>query len=285
MKIVCISDTHAKHKKIAIPDGDILIHAGDFSTYGYIHEVESFINWFASHPHPHKVFIAGNHDRSLDLNLSQEYLKWREIDAHIHGNHHPDIERMLKGLPENVHYLNDSGVTIRGVKIWGSPIQPSFGIGWAFNAHRGPDIAKHWEMIPKDTDILITHGPPAYKLDYAIYDRINVGCHQLLYVVEQIKPKMHVFGHIHEGYGMSENDHTLFVNASICTLEYAPTNEPIEVFMCDETSDVKDVGVWKFRGESEHLSRDVAEERYAKMTSRGALPLGDIEFSDLWKPL
>ncbi|MFN8395634.1 MAG: metallophosphoesterase [Bacteroidia bacterium] len=119
---------------------------------------------------------------------------------------------------DNVIYLNDSGVEIEGVKIWGSPIQPWF-FDWAFNRQRGADIAKHWALIPEDTDILVTHGPP-----YGILDRTDdgklVGCEELIKVVERIRPKIHVFGHIHEAHGSLIKDGTHYVNASILNLRY-----------------------------------------------------------------
>lgn len=81
-------------------------------------------------------------------------------------------------------------------------------------------------MIPPDTDILITHGPP-YGFADKTYGGLSVGCEELIKVIDVIKPKVHVFGHIHEGYGIARNDHTVFINASTCTLRYRPENKPI----------------------------------------------------------
>ena len=196
MRIVLISDTHNQHHGLDLPEGDILIHAGDFSGRGRVSEAQQFLDWFGSRPHPHKVLIAGNHDFICEKEPAL-------FDSMV---------------PDNVIYLNDSGVEIEGVKIWGSPIQPWF-FDWAFNRQRGADIAKHWALIPEDTDILVTHGPP-----YGILDRTDdgklVGCEELIKVVERIRPKIHVFGHIHEAHGSLIKDGTHYVNASILNLRY-----------------------------------------------------------------
>ena len=127
--------------------------------------------------------------------------------------------------------MNDSGITIDGIKIWGSPIQPEF-FNWAFNRKRGAEIDKHWQLIPDDTDILVTHGPPFGYLDETARME-RVGCVDLLKRIDEIKPKVHVFGHIHEGYGTAINDRdTLFINASVLDEHYRLVNEPIcfEIF-------------------------------------------------------
>ena len=121
--------------------------------------------------------------------------------------------------------MNDSGITIEGLKIWGSPIQPTF-YDWAFNRKRGAEINKHWKLIPPDTDILITHGPPFQILDKTTSE-CHVGCDMLLNKINQIKPKLHVFGHIHEGYGMIQKNETIFVNASSVNIRYQLVNAPI----------------------------------------------------------
>lgn len=196
MRIVLISDTHNQHDGLALPDGDILIHSGDFSGRGRVDEVQRFMDWFGRRPHRHKVLIAGNHD----------FLAEKDPTA------------FAQMIPDNVTYLNDSGVEIEGLKIWGSPIQPWF-FDWAFNRQRGAEIAKHWALIPEDTDILVTHGPP-----YGILDKTDdgklVGCEELIKVVERIRPKVHVFGHIHEAHGSLVKDGTHFVNASVLNLRY-----------------------------------------------------------------
>jgi Icc-related predicted phosphoesterase len=99
---------------------------------------------------------------------------------------------------------------------------------WAFNLQRGPALREKWALIPEGTDVLITHGPPFGILDWTARGE-RVGCEDLLEAVRRVKPRLHVFGHIHEGYGEHEQDGTRFVNASICTEAYQPTNAPIVV--------------------------------------------------------
>jgi len=200
MRIVALSDTHGMHERLQVPDGDLLIFAGDCSSQGREYEVASFLHWFAALPHPHKVMIAGNHDFLFEQNP----------------------EKTLAMIPPGIIYLNDSGVTIEGVKIWGSPYSPRF-FDWAFNCDRGEDIAQHWRLIPDGTDVLITHGPPAGILDRTM-DGDVAGCEDLLRHVERVRPKVHVFGHIHEGYGMVDKDGTCFVNACNADVRYRMRN-------------------------------------------------------------
>ncbi len=203
MRIVTISDTHGLHDLVQVPDGDLLIFAGDCSSSGYEHEVVMFLRWFAKHPHKHKVMIAGNHDLLFE--------------------NRPEFAESL--IPEGVHYLNDSGCVIEGIHIWGSPFSPRF-LDWAFNCDRGEQIAQHWAKIPADTDVLVTHGPLAGILDQTLYGE-NTGCEDLLQHIQRVKPKLHIFGHIHEGYGMLERNGTRFVNASNVDEYYRICNFPI----------------------------------------------------------
>jgi Icc-related predicted phosphoesterase len=199
------------HEELVLPKGDILIHAGDFTGRGKPHEVEDFFGWLKrqAKEFKHIVFIAGNHDMSFEYKST-----W--------------TVNMLKSLPSNVHYLEDSSVTIDGIKFYGSPWQPEF-FNWAFNLRRGRELEEKWSMIPYDTDVLITHGPPMNILDYTQKDMWNVGCLDLYNKVLNIKPKLHVFGHIHEGYGIKEHEGITFVNASSATLRYEMKNKPIEI--------------------------------------------------------
>ncbi|KAJ1387204.1 Metallo-dependent phosphatase-like protein, partial [Ochromonadaceae sp. CCMP2298] len=131
-------------------------------------------------------------------------------------------------------YLEDSACSARrqgvdcGLKVWGSPWQPEF-CDWAFNLPPGPRLKEKWAMIESDTDILITHGPPRGILD-ANSQRYHCGCADLLKAVrDRVKPRLHIFGHIHESYGTFSDGHTLFVNGSTCTLSYRPSNPPIVI--------------------------------------------------------
>ena len=194
MKIICISDTHNQHKNLTVPDGDLLIHAGDITSNGDKEDLIKFNNWLGNLPHKHKMVIAGNHD--------------------FYAESHPEE---TKQILSNAIYLNDSGVFIEGLNIWGSPISPSFQ-HWAFMKNRGEDIRKHWEMIPKNTDILITHCPPFGILDKTDSGK-NGGCEDLLEIIQtKIKPRLHVFGHTHEAYGQTQIADTQYVNASVVGL-------------------------------------------------------------------
>jgi Icc-related predicted phosphoesterase len=204
MQIIAISDTHGKHRDLIIPDGDVLVHAGDISSRGTKQQVIDFLEWFVEQNHVHKIFIAGNHDFLFEQ---------AEFD---------EISRII---PDGIMYLNDSSVVINGFKFWGSPITPWFN-NWAFNRDRGADIKKHWDLIPNDTDVLITHGPPVGILDQTFYGK-RTGCEDLLSRVHQVKPKYHIFGHIHEQYGNVTKAETTFVNASVLDDWYEMKNNPI----------------------------------------------------------
>lgn len=224
MRIVCISDTHSLHKGMEgfnpLPEGDILIHSGDCTNVGKDFEIEDFLYWFKNiSGFKHKFFIAGNHDFGFEKYNQTPWIN--------------DLLSVEKLLHTNVTYLHDSGFTIespefsRPIKVWGSPWQPEF-FNWAFNLPRGGnELREKWDMIPEDTDILITHGPPHGIRDYTEYGKQNVGCELLRLRTDIVKPKIHVFGHIHSAYGPAYIGGTAFINASICTERYIPSNKPI----------------------------------------------------------
>jgi len=220
-RLVCISDTHNLHEKLELPEGDVLIHAGDFSMLGHVKETIRFIRWFAEQPHKHKILIAGNHDVTLDKGFYQA--SWQRFHRFMEDQH--SIKNYLL-REESIHYLEDSSVTLDGIKFYGSPYQPAFG-GWAFNVNRGLPIRAVWSAIPDDTDVLITHGPPAGYGD-TLDNGESVGCEDLLQeITERVKPRVHVFGHIHEGYGITNNEHTTFINPCSCNSRYKIANAPI----------------------------------------------------------
>ena len=235
MRIVCISDTHSLHEIMLnygeLPKGDILIHAGDCTNKGSQRDVEEFVNWYKNiQGYDTKIFIAGNHDFAFE--------------NHRYPHHKGDYDWYYNLMDKetlsqsDVVYLEDNQCIIdspefsRPIKFWGSPWQPEF-YNWAFNLPRlGDDLKKYWDMIPDDTDVLITHGPPNEARDFVSNWRqgdVNVGCELLRYRVDQIKPLVHVFGHIHGAYGPAYIKDTLFVNASICTEQYTPSNKPIVI--------------------------------------------------------
>jgi Icc-related predicted phosphoesterase len=201
LTLVLISDTHGHHRAVKIPNGDVLVHAGDLTMDGDLDDVVDFNNFLGALPHRHKIVVAGNHDFCFE-------------------RHRESAEAALT----NAVYLEDSEVTIEGVRFYGSPWQPWF-FDWAFNRRRGPDIQAKWELIPPGIDVLITHGPPAGHGD-KLDSGERVGCADLLAAMDRVRPRLHVFGHIHEGVGVTSNGPTTFINASICDPAYRPSNPP-----------------------------------------------------------
>ena len=199
MKFTVISDTHRKHHDVEMGSGDVLLHCGDFSGRGTLAEVTEFNTWLGNLDYTHKIIIAGNHD----------FLFERD----------PVLAR---SLITNAIYLEDESVEIEGVKIYGSPWQPWF-YDWAFNLKRGAALAEKWALIPEDTDILITHGPPMGIGDITSEGE-HAGCEDLLKRIHELNIKYHCFGHIHEDYGRWEKDGKTFINASNCDLNYKIAN-------------------------------------------------------------
>ena len=205
MRLVVLSDTHGQHDKITdVPKGDILIHAGDFMNSGTdLLEIISFNRWLGEQPFRHRVVCAGNHD------------KYFESD--------PGAARALL---TNAHYLENSEITIEGIRLWGSPYTPEF-FHWAFMYPRGTAATRYWDSIPEHLDVLITHGPPHGILDQIYGKGEHLGCEELLKAVEAKRPRLHVFGHIHSGHGVAHNEHTRFVNASLLDERYNVRYTPI----------------------------------------------------------
>lgn len=205
MRVVAISDTHTFERHLAVPDGDVLIHAGDFTISGDVFEVSEFAEWLEKQPHKHKIIVAGNHDWLF------------ERSPHLA---HP----IIKSIPR-AYYVQDNLIEIESVTFYGAPWQPRF-CDWAFNVDRGEAIKRYWDRIPP-CDVLITHGPPWGVLDYVKLGEPHLGCEELLKAVGRTKPRFHVFGHIHGGYGEWQINGTRFINASICDEAYQPINAPI----------------------------------------------------------
>lgn len=180
-------------------------------------EVTQWLSWIASQPHRKKIIVAGNHD----------FLFERD----------PELGILL--MPYSIEYLQDSGTRFRGVKFWGSPWQPAFN-DWAFNLPRGPQLEAKWKLIPNDTDVLITHSPPFGILDRVLSApmgeaaratdvNVPLGCEDLLFRVHALRPRVHVFGHIHDSYGTQILGTTVFANACICDEDYKPTRAAIVI--------------------------------------------------------
>lgn len=183
MKILQISDTHGLHHQLRdLPPADVIVHCGDITDNGTDDEVYDFANWFIELPYPHKIFITGNHDLCL-----------RDADN-------------IENLPDNVHFLQDRGCEIDGVKFFGL-------------AYGHPEV-----LIPEHTDIVITHEPPAKILDES--SGKHWGNSSLLNRIKEITPRYHLFGHAHEGYGVEKNDGTVFSNASLLDDHFHLCHQP-----------------------------------------------------------
>jgi Icc-related predicted phosphoesterase len=208
MRLVIISDTHLNEP--VLPDGDVLIHCGDMLSGGHKYELSLQAHyWFETlgKQFKHFLFVPGNHDRCFE----------QAVDF---------CNSIL--MRANVEVLVDREFIIDDIKFYGSPWQPDF-YDWAFNLPRGGALRDKWKLIPSDTDVLITHGPPFGILDYVPWDDEHVGCVDLYEQVLEIHPKIHCFGHIHGGYGELTTGHTgltKFFNASICNEQYVPVNAP-----------------------------------------------------------
>ena len=210
MKLVCISDTHGDHATVELPAGDVLVHAGDVTAHGTELDWLRFLDWFGSRDFAHRLFVAGNHDRYPEACPERAARLAREA---------------------GVTLLDDSGHEAEGVRFWGSPITPRF-LDWSFMREPGPDIERHWAMIPDDTDVLVTHGPP-----FAILDEVgrpggaseHVGCPSLARRIAEVRPALHLFGHIHEGHGELERDGTRYLNVSTMNSDYRIANAPVVV--------------------------------------------------------
>lgn len=188
MKIVCISDTHNNHEEVLLPEGDILVHTGDFTHNGSIEEYCRFINWLEKQKQfKHKIIVPGNHDFCCERvwGLCKRFAAERGV---------------LAGLDEQF--------VVEGINFFCSPWQPWF-YDWAFNA-TDEDLKSHFSKITADTNVLLTHGPSSGILDDGKGSKI------LAKRIKQLKElKYVVFGHIHEGYGVKTVDKVTYINAAL----------------------------------------------------------------------
>ena len=201
MRLICLADTHNLHREIPIPDGDVLIHAGDCTDGGTRNETEKFLKWFSSQSHPHKILVPGNHDFYFEK------------------------PENTKKVPENIDLLIDKGIEINGIQFWGSPVTPGLH-NWAFSRERGKEIRRHWELIPETTDILITHTPAFGILD-EISSGIKVGCEELAKILPLVQPNYHLFGHIHHAFGETKRSAIDFFNLSMVDERMRIIHSPI----------------------------------------------------------
>ena len=192
MKILHISDTHGCHRRLSdLPQADIIVHSGDFTMNGSEQEALDFMNWFCDLPYQHKIFICGNHDDCL-------------------------YGATIDGLDSNVHYLCNSGVEIKGLKFYGVPMF----MGDCVTDRQ----ARHYAKIPEDTDILISHTPPFGILDFD--DNINYGSEELLNHMTVVRPRLHLFGHIHSQHGSMVFNGVFFSNGAIMNSDYSDFSKP-----------------------------------------------------------
>lgn len=196
MKIIATGDTHGRFPKL--PEGDVLVHTGDGTLYGSLSNVRELDNWFGSLDYKHIIYVPGNHDFCFAEGA---------------------------GI-KNAHVLINKEIVIDGVKFWGSPFSRRLG---AFVFMReDADLERIWELIPEDVDILITHGPPYGILDWSIRQD-HAGSKTLMERVDKVKPTYHLFGHIHEGAGISIQNGIVFRNVSYVNEFYQPANDPIVI--------------------------------------------------------
>ena len=199
MRIIHISDTHTKHEELILPEGDMIIHSGDFS--GSLASGYCFFEWFEGLDYKYKILVAGNHDSILAM-------------------HNNVKEKQMELAKRGIIYLEDSSIEIEGIKFHGSPWTLNYG-NYNFMCSE-QQIAFYWEKIPNDTNILITHSPAFGILDVAP-DKTglkNLGSSSLRYKAESLKDlKYHLIGHIHEGYGIDKGDDYTTINSSIFILK------------------------------------------------------------------
>jgi Icc-related predicted phosphoesterase len=189
LRLVLLGDTHELHREVEVPDGDILIHVGDFTMFSKnMRAVADFNTWLGELPHHRKILVPGNHEYFLEA--------------------HPSNRSML----HNATVLINESIEAAGLRIWGSPVTPLY--GGAFGLSSAEDRKRLYAQIPHGTDVLITHGPPYGILDSAPGSGIHSGCRELLEAVLRIGPKLHIFGHIHGAYGILRTDQTTFVNVA-----------------------------------------------------------------------
>lgn len=249
MIIDCISDLHGHYPKLE--GGDLLIIAGDCTATDSVKDWVGFYAWLKIQPYKCKVYIGGNHDNLLQKGVSQSDPNHKWLRAIDPEDPHSGIYLCDSGCEFNCHLdgfpEEDEGFLPSGkrtLKIWGSPWTKSFpGMNpkcKAFTVDTEEELAEKWELIPKDTNILITHSPPFGIMDqvkdYSSGKIINCGSESLhAHRDWDAGLILHVFGHIHEGYGIEKETSPIFkaidVNASHVNEHYKPVNKPIRVIL------------------------------------------------------
>jgi len=198
MKILHLSDTHGKHRELPpLAAADVVVHSGDFTFGGSEQETLDFFDWFCDLPHPHKVVVAGNHDLCM-------------FDADG-----------IEGLPDNVHYLRNSGVVVSGVGFYGIPMFMEDCMAGRF--------PKLYRQIPDNTDVVITHQPPFGFCDMGDYGQgmSHRGDAQLAQRIMEVAPRLHLFGHEHDARAVEQHGTTLFSNAAVLDRQYRLVGSPV----------------------------------------------------------
>lgn len=221
MRIVFLSDTHNQLHSVDVPDGDVLVHAGDATMLGSLVELSKFNQAMGQLPHRHKLFSPGNHDILCERDPGLAATVLTKVT-------------WLKGC---------LSVGTPAITFWGCPYTPRFGAGWAFQLKDKKHAKEIWDTIPEKVDIVVTHGPVYGILDevrrpswswqdadvpgaYAVNVE-HVGCPVLAKTLKRIRPRIHVCGHVHGGYGTKVVHGTQYINASNCNESYDPVNAPI----------------------------------------------------------
>lgn len=214
VRIVCVSDTHGLHRKLTIPEADILVHAGDFMVHGWsVYEIADFNDWLGSQPVRHQIVVAGNHDHLFEAT--------------------PDEARAYLS---NALYLENDGVAVEGLRFWGCPVTPVLP-HMAFSVEPGAASREYWDRLPAGTDVLVTHGPPFGTLDKEATAGPHMGCRELTRALLRVRPRLHVFGHVHASYGREDGPHgCAMVNCAIVT--GTTLNPPIVVELAKDRARV-----------------------------------------------
>jgi Icc-related predicted phosphoesterase len=206
MIIVALSDTHGNHHSVEVPPGDIIIHCGDITQKSNLSEVTDFVKWFAGLDFQYKILVAGNHDR---------FIRKKK----------PEFLELIRG--HNIDYLENRLIRINGFSIFGSPFSLNYGGIGAFTYYDMPEAKRIWNLIPDNIAILVTHAPPKGFRDFSRTENSNAGCQVLRERVLSIEPLYHIFGHIHESYGVEQHGNSVFINASLSNGSGEIVNKPV----------------------------------------------------------
>lgn len=207
LKVVHISDTHGKHQELCLPEGDVLIHSGDFSVYAIDEETESFLDWFRNQNFKHKILIAGNHDRTLFESRGFEDKQFNLKDIVYLSDHSLTGQCLVNDMRVGAKQIGGkNSVVIDGFTFYGSAWTPSdFQMSFTYYPGEGQEF---WEKVPRDVDVLITHGPAKGMLDN------DKGCLDLAERMSDLNIKAHLFGHIHEAKGQEVKNGVIYSNAA-----------------------------------------------------------------------